>query len=252
MINGSVPDLLGSRVECEYGPGVSTSATVHLDSGPAQIQTCPLLPRENYQSILPGSGENERRRPFWMLSHHICRPTAEVTVEASEPHRSQCNFSFHPSAAVLTSACDGDTHLECLTHAMLFTCLWFSRSSGGFCGDKSEWHICGIWELHPLRLREDGSDTPQDIVSPSCFVSDSELYSCLGPDGNAALLPITNVLDSRRFLIGKNEVASSLLWIKPIFQRFCGLKLCFFMFRGFYSDIRGKAFTRQPHYFILN
>ncbi|XP_011600897.1 plexin-D1 [Takifugu rubripes] len=53
LINGSVPDLLGSRVECEYGPGVSTSATVHLDSGPAQIQTCPLLPRENYQSILP-------------------------------------------------------------------------------------------------------------------------------------------------------------------------------------------------------
>lgn len=63
LINGSVPDLVGSRVECEYGPGVSTSATVHLDSGPAQIQTCPLLPRENYQSILPSAGENEARRP---------------------------------------------------------------------------------------------------------------------------------------------------------------------------------------------
>ncbi|KAG7228117.1 hypothetical protein INR49_013400 [Caranx melampygus] len=55
LINGSVPDLVGSRVECEYGPGVSTAATVHLDSGPAQIQTCPLLPRENYQPILPGT-----------------------------------------------------------------------------------------------------------------------------------------------------------------------------------------------------
>ncbi|XP_058498972.1 plexin-D1 [Solea solea] len=55
LINGSVPDLAGSRVECEYGPGVSTAATVHLDYGPAQIQTCPLLPRENYQPIPPGT-----------------------------------------------------------------------------------------------------------------------------------------------------------------------------------------------------
>ncbi|XP_034393758.1 plexin-D1 [Cyclopterus lumpus] len=55
LINGSVPDLVGSRVECEYAPGVSTAATVHLDYGPAQIQTCPLLPRENYRPIPPGT-----------------------------------------------------------------------------------------------------------------------------------------------------------------------------------------------------
>ncbi|XP_049437468.1 plexin-D1 [Epinephelus fuscoguttatus] len=55
LINGSVPDLVSSQVECEYGPGVSTAATAHLDYGPAQIQTCPLLPRENYQPILPGT-----------------------------------------------------------------------------------------------------------------------------------------------------------------------------------------------------
>ncbi|XP_044067900.1 plexin-D1 [Siniperca chuatsi] len=55
LINGSVPDLAGSQVECEYGPGVSTAATVHLDYGLTQIQTCPLLPRENYQPILPGT-----------------------------------------------------------------------------------------------------------------------------------------------------------------------------------------------------
>uniref|UniRef100_A0A1A7YEL5 Plexin D1 n=1 Tax=Iconisemion striatum TaxID=60296 RepID=A0A1A7YEL5_9TELE len=55
LINGSVPDLIGSRVECEYRPGVSTAATLHLDYGPAQIQTCPLLPRENYRPIPPGT-----------------------------------------------------------------------------------------------------------------------------------------------------------------------------------------------------
>uniref|UniRef100_A0AAZ3S4E8 Sema domain-containing protein n=1 Tax=Oncorhynchus tshawytscha TaxID=74940 RepID=A0AAZ3S4E8_ONCTS len=54
LINGSVPDLVGSRVECDYGLGVATAATVHLDYGPAQIQTCPLLPRERYPNIPPG------------------------------------------------------------------------------------------------------------------------------------------------------------------------------------------------------
>lgn len=57
LINGSVADLVGSRVECEYGPGVSTAVTVHLGYGPAQIQTCPLLPREDYRPIPPGTGE---------------------------------------------------------------------------------------------------------------------------------------------------------------------------------------------------
>ncbi|KAL1021519.1 hypothetical protein UPYG_G00014280 [Umbra pygmaea] len=54
LINGSVPDLAGSRVECDYGLGIATAATVHLDYGPAQIQTCPLLPRERYPHIPPG------------------------------------------------------------------------------------------------------------------------------------------------------------------------------------------------------
>uniref|UniRef100_A0A8C6PPS0 Plexin D1 n=1 Tax=Nothobranchius furzeri TaxID=105023 RepID=A0A8C6PPS0_NOTFU len=52
-LENSVPDLIGSRVECEYRPGISTAATLHLDYGPAQIQTCPLLPRENYRPIPP-------------------------------------------------------------------------------------------------------------------------------------------------------------------------------------------------------
>lgn len=73
LINGSVPDLDGSRVECEYGPGVSTAATVHLDYGPAQIQTCPLLPRENYQAIPSGTGEAQHRDPF------VCVPMLPAT-----------------------------------------------------------------------------------------------------------------------------------------------------------------------------
>lgn len=165
-------------------------------------------------------------------------PRSRSTVQASEPYQSKCNFSFHLFKMHPKRQCcmEGGRllggvwlrrwyHLQCLTHAMLFTCLCFSRSSGGFCGDKSEWYIRGIWELHPLRLREDGGDTPQDIVSPPRFVSDSEFcfYSCLHLDGSVALFPITNVLDSCRFLIGEdkkiNWVSSLWLWIKAIFFR---------------------------------
>ncbi|XP_067268964.1 plexin-D1 [Pseudorasbora parva] len=48
LINGSVPDLQGLRVECDFGLGLSTNATVHLDSGATQIQTCPLPPLHLY------------------------------------------------------------------------------------------------------------------------------------------------------------------------------------------------------------
>ncbi|XP_030640906.1 plexin-D1 [Chanos chanos] len=54
LINGSVPDLNGFKVECDYGVGEVTTATVHLDSGPAQIQTCPLLHQKRYPSIPQG------------------------------------------------------------------------------------------------------------------------------------------------------------------------------------------------------
>lgn len=173
-------------MECEYGPGVSTSATVHLDYGPAQIQTCPLLPRGNYQSILPGTGETERRHPFGSVPAISLR-TIQVQycvlfcIEDVELYQNKCNFPSHLSKCTTVSVAWGRLavefvlwqwyHLECLTHAALFTCLCFSRSSDCFCGDKSEWHICGIGELHHLWLREDWSNTPQDGVSHTSIVS---------------------------------------------------------------------------------
>ncbi|KAI1893046.1 hypothetical protein AGOR_G00139850 [Albula goreensis] len=54
LINGSVPDLSRTRVECDYGLGVSTTATIHSDTGPPQIQTCDMLPREKYPKIPAG------------------------------------------------------------------------------------------------------------------------------------------------------------------------------------------------------
>ncbi|XP_016354944.1 plexin-D1-like [Sinocyclocheilus anshuiensis] len=51
LINGSVPDLQGLQLECDYGVGITTNATVHLDYGTTQIQTCPLLPPHMYPTI---------------------------------------------------------------------------------------------------------------------------------------------------------------------------------------------------------
>nr|XP_055023424.1 plexin-D1 [Misgurnus anguillicaudatus] len=51
LINGSVPDLQGLRVECDYGVGITTIATVHLDSTTPQIQTCPLPHPDTYPTI---------------------------------------------------------------------------------------------------------------------------------------------------------------------------------------------------------
>lgn len=56
LINGSVPDLQGLRVECDFGVGIATNATVHLDYGTTQIQTCPLPPPHMYPTIPFGRG----------------------------------------------------------------------------------------------------------------------------------------------------------------------------------------------------
>ncbi|XP_017323336.1 plexin-D1 [Ictalurus punctatus] len=51
LVNGSMPDLDGLGLECDYGVGMATVATVHLDGGPAKIQTCPLPPSSNFPKI---------------------------------------------------------------------------------------------------------------------------------------------------------------------------------------------------------
>ncbi|KAI5101511.1 plexin-D1 precursor, partial [Silurus meridionalis] len=55
LVDGSVPDLDGLSLECDYGVGMVTIATVHLDDGPAKIQTCPLPSSNNFSKIPLGS-----------------------------------------------------------------------------------------------------------------------------------------------------------------------------------------------------
>uniref|UniRef100_A0A8B9GS16 Plexin D1 n=1 Tax=Astyanax mexicanus TaxID=7994 RepID=A0A8B9GS16_ASTMX len=51
LVDGSVPDLDGLGLECDYGVGMATVATVHLDEGSAKIQTCPLPPASRFPEI---------------------------------------------------------------------------------------------------------------------------------------------------------------------------------------------------------
>uniref|UniRef100_A0AAR2JJK9 Sema domain-containing protein n=1 Tax=Pygocentrus nattereri TaxID=42514 RepID=A0AAR2JJK9_PYGNA len=51
LVDGSVPDLDGLDLECDYGVGIATVATVHLDDGTAKIQTCPLPPASKRPEI---------------------------------------------------------------------------------------------------------------------------------------------------------------------------------------------------------
>ncbi|XP_036434838.1 plexin-D1 [Colossoma macropomum] len=51
LVDGSVPDLDGLDLECDYGVGIATVATVHLDDGTAKIQTCPLPPASKLPEI---------------------------------------------------------------------------------------------------------------------------------------------------------------------------------------------------------
>lgn len=137
------------------------------------------------------------------------------------------SFQNAPKAQCCTGRRKTEIPSPVLTHAVLFTCLCYSRSSGGFCGDKSEWHIFGFWELHPLRLRKDGSHTPQDIVSP-CSVPDSELYSVWVQVETLSFFQKSNVLNSCRFLTGGEKSTR-------FHPHFCGLHPLFRVFFFFLS-----------------
>uniref|UniRef100_A0AAR2L5W9 Sema domain-containing protein n=1 Tax=Pygocentrus nattereri TaxID=42514 RepID=A0AAR2L5W9_PYGNA len=58
LVDGSVPDLDGLDLECDYGVGIATVATVHLDDGTAKIQTCPLPPASKRPEIPFGKGDH--------------------------------------------------------------------------------------------------------------------------------------------------------------------------------------------------
>uniref|UniRef100_A0A672ITK1 Sema domain-containing protein n=1 Tax=Salarias fasciatus TaxID=181472 RepID=A0A672ITK1_SALFA len=214
LINGSVPDLIGSRVECEYRPGVSTDATVHLDYGTAQIQTCPLLPPDSFQPIPRGkdhltvsvaikvngtsvvSGSfiiydcertgaihpkmscvsclSARWKCYWDPENHLCVSSKD---ESKPGLLEVSNSPFHPSAPRGLQ--------EPAALISVYNCGVGSVDCSQCWGREDQGHLCG-WCENSCRPRDDCQP-----VKDSCPAPDIHKISPLrGPVEGGTLLTV--------------------------------------------------------------
>ncbi|KAK1786908.1 hypothetical protein P4O66_017288 [Electrophorus voltai] len=51
LVNGSIPDLEGLGLECDFWVNMTTVVTGHLNDGPSKIQTCPLPSVDQFPKI---------------------------------------------------------------------------------------------------------------------------------------------------------------------------------------------------------
>uniref|UniRef100_A0A4W4DQ77 Sema domain-containing protein n=1 Tax=Electrophorus electricus TaxID=8005 RepID=A0A4W4DQ77_ELEEL len=51
LVNGSIPDLEGLGLECDFWVNMTTVVTGHLNDGPSKIQTCPLPSADQFPKI---------------------------------------------------------------------------------------------------------------------------------------------------------------------------------------------------------
>uniref|UniRef100_A0A8C4ZSB3 Plexin D1 n=1 Tax=Gadus morhua TaxID=8049 RepID=A0A8C4ZSB3_GADMO len=171
LINGSVPDLIGSRVECDYGLGVSTSATVHLDYGSAQIQTCPLLPRDSYPPLPPGRDHlivpvaikvNGTSVVSGSFVIYDCEQTGAIHPKTSL----ECDFGTNQryEATWLNSStvkCTGVT----VSSANVYNCGVGSRDCSQCWGREDQGHLCG-WCDNSCRPRDDCQPITDQCPAP--------------------------------------------------------------------------------------
>uniref|UniRef100_G3NF07 Plexin D1 n=1 Tax=Gasterosteus aculeatus aculeatus TaxID=481459 RepID=G3NF07_GASAC len=194
LINGSVADLVGSRVECEYGPGVSTAVTVHLGYGPAQIQTCPLLPREDYRPIPPGTDH---------LSVSVAIKVNGTSVVSGSFVIYDCERTgaIHPKTPCVSCLStkwkcywDPDNHLcvssknESNTNLLevmeVYNCAVGSSDCSQCRGREDKGHLCG-WCENSCRPRDRLSARPGSV--PALFYQISPLS---GPLEGGTLLTV--------------------------------------------------------------
>uniref|UniRef100_A0A8C6PPG4 Plexin D1 n=1 Tax=Nothobranchius furzeri TaxID=105023 RepID=A0A8C6PPG4_NOTFU len=175
-LENSVPDLIGSRVECEYRPGISTAATLHLDYGPAQIQTCPLLPRENYRPIPPRTGKTLRYTS-------ICQThLSTVTVYDSSFQWNRCHFLFFTVYLWLfyIGLC-----VSLVPLVEVYNCGVGSSDCSQCWGREDQGHLCG-WCENSCRPRDDC----QPITDPCPAPEIHKISPLRGPTEGGTLLTV--------------------------------------------------------------
>uniref|UniRef100_A0A671RXP2 Plexin-D1-like n=1 Tax=Sinocyclocheilus anshuiensis TaxID=1608454 RepID=A0A671RXP2_9TELE len=151
LINGSVPDLQGLQVECDYGVGITTNATVHLDYSTTQIQTCPLLPLHMYPTI-----------PF----DHVTVPMA---IRVNGVSVVSGNFTIYECERT------GEIHFKTACTSCLSTawhCYWDPRLNLCVSSKESSPHVL---------LEVSGAASHTHILEVySCSAGDSDCSQCWG------------------------------------------------------------------------
>ncbi|XDV48245.1 hypothetical protein PO909_017694 [Leuciscus waleckii] len=183
LMDGSVPDLQGLRVECGFGVGISTNATVHLDFGTTKIQTCPLPPPHIYPTIPLGKD-------------HITVPVAIKVNGVPVVSGSFIIYECERMGAIhLTTAGQGSglgvrfrgrgTALDCdFGDGQLYGAQWLDGSSVNCSGVTLK---TTMWsQIFHLNLRRRGTNTYIDSPKPmtvevySCGAGDSDCSQCRG------------------------------------------------------------------------
>uniref|UniRef100_A0A672Q2P4 Plexin D1 n=1 Tax=Sinocyclocheilus grahami TaxID=75366 RepID=A0A672Q2P4_SINGR len=188
LINGSVPDLQGLQLECDYGMGITTNATVHLDYGTTQIQTCPLLPLHMYPTI-----------PFGKVHVTHVSKTSPLSVRCEQSMRmfltspvSSCRCTSCLSAAW---RCYWDPQLSVCVSSKVNTPHALLEVSGA----PSHTHVCSTAELsvHIAPYTGNGSDFWKGLRGQMCndvcvcvcvcvCVFAVEVYSCSAGNSNCS------------------------------------------------------------------
>uniref|UniRef100_A0A8C6WPQ9 Plexin D1 n=1 Tax=Neogobius melanostomus TaxID=47308 RepID=A0A8C6WPQ9_9GOBI len=185
-----VPDLIGSRVECEYGPGVSTAATVHLDYGPAQIQTCPLLPRDNYQPILPGTDHLTVSVAIKVNGTAVVSGNFIVyDCERTGGEQLECDFGTdqrYEATWVNSSAvkCSGVTCVS-VSSVEVYNCAVGSSDCSKCWGREDQGHICG-WCDNSCKPRDDCQPITDQCPTPEIY----KISPLKGPVEGGTLLTV--------------------------------------------------------------
>ncbi|MGH0152363.1 UNVERIFIED_CONTAM: hypothetical protein FKN15_022168 [Acipenser sinensis] len=150
LINGSVPDLNRTKVECDYGNGVSTEATIYgIDSAPSQIHSCPFLPKEKYPEFPPGQDHVTIRTTIKVNGMSIVR--GNVTIYDCE------RTGMFNGKTACTSCLN--TKWKCYWNVKTYACVSSDLDSKDLLEDSAS---CP--KLIPATLDPIATGTTQDII----------------------------------------------------------------------------------------
>ncbi|XP_058844836.1 plexin-D1-like isoform X2 [Acipenser ruthenus] len=197
LINGSVPDLNRTKVECDYGNGVSTEATVYgIDSAPSQIHSCPFLPKEKYPEFPPGQDHVTIRTTIKVNGMSIV--WGNVTIY-------DCERTGMFNAKTACTSCL-NTKWKCYWNVKTYACVSSNLDSKDLLEDSAS---CP--KLIPATLDPIASGTTQDIIfslANTETLQGTGLQCCFGSDQFSEVSwadPITVICHSVKLYTTENS-----------------------------------------------